>query len=439
MRAWLPGPLSIPPLRALVAAQLFVIAVAGIATVARFPVWALVDERAHYANVEVLVDEHRLPILGRDLISSEAAAIDEGVYPSPPRVHPRNRGLAVMAYEAFQPPLYYALATPAFAVPSDHLVRVRALRALNLALLAVAIALTWLLARAAAGASALAVFSVALTVYMWPGVLVRAATISNAGLELVFGVAVVLALWCAHSRRDVRWLVMAGGLAGLGLLTRLTLISVLPLLGVVAALLAARIGSRRAVTAAAVTVALPLLLLAPWLAYNLDQYGSITASELVREMQEPVLNPSGRDYGVANLPEMHEPLLNGVLPEEWWFEFLSPAKRRIRDVFAFGFFAVPLGLALAVPARTRWPIFALLVVPLVLAVISMQVQLLAANWNSFYPRYLIPWLPLFGVFAGIVWRRALVSDRAMLWLSGGLTLTLTALWVHLATLPPFVP
>src|SRR6266511_5027133 len=193
-------------LRALVAAQLVAILVCGVATVARFPVWALVDERAHYAYVQTVAEEQRLPVLRDDLISPEAEAIDEGTFPHRGRLDPRRRGLAGQSYEAFQPPLYYVLATPIFRLPFDHLGKVYVLRALGLLLLAGTIALVWLLAREAVPTASLAAFSVALTFVLWPGVVVRAVTVSNAGLEMFLGAAILLSLWRALARGDPRWL-----------------------------------------------------------------------------------------------------------------------------------------------------------------------------------------------------------------------------------------
>ena len=45
--------------------------------------------------------------------------------------------------------------------------------------------------------------------------------------------------------------------------------------------------------------ALPALMVAPWVALNLHNYGSPTGSGAVQELMDPVLNPTGRDYGSA--------------------------------------------------------------------------------------------------------------------------------------------
>ena len=158
---------------------------------------------------------------------------------------------------------------------------------------------------------------------------VRASTFSNAALELALGAALSLALWRALSERSEGWLVASGALTGAALLTKLTMAAFVPALAV-ACVAFLREGRWRAVLAAA---ALPAAAVAPWIAFNLHHYGASTGSDRVQELMEPTLNPDRIDYGVGDLAAKHVALLNGVLPDEWWVEFLSSAKRRLRDVF----------------------------------------------------------------------------------------------------------
>src|SRR5215208_77847 len=123
------------PLRALVAGQLVLLLGTGLATVLQFPVWALVDEGAHFDYVTRIADDGRIPVLDRDLVSDDVQAITEDVYPFPPRTGQREAGLAGQSYEGVQPPLYYVLAAPASLAVDDAQDRVTLLRALNLVLL----------------------------------------------------------------------------------------------------------------------------------------------------------------------------------------------------------------------------------------------------------------------------------------------------------------
>jgi 4-amino-4-deoxy-L-arabinose transferase-like glycosyltransferase len=418
-------------LRALVAVQLAALLALGVVTVARFPVWALVDEGAHYDYVQWISEDGRLPVLDEDRVHPEVLAIDEGVYPGPPRLDADERGLFGRSYEGFQPPLAHLLATPVYALAGDHERKLRALRALGVVLLGVAVALTWLLARRVVPDAPLAAFSLALTFFLWPGVVVRAATFSNAALELAVGAALSLALWRALAERSERWLVAAGALTGAALLTKLTMAAFVPALAVVCVAFL-RDGRRRAVLAAA---ALPAAMVAPWIAFNLHHYGALTGSDEVQALMEPILNPNRVDYGVGDLPGKHVALLNGVLPDEWWVEFLSTAKRRLRDVLVALVIAAPIVAALRIPAAERRRALAVLLLPLVAGIALMSVSLLAENWDAFYPRYLYGALPGFALFAALALRRAL-GERVLLWSSAGLTALLLLLWAHLSTVTP---
>ena len=417
--------------RVLVAIQLAALLAAAVATAARFPVWALVDEAAHYDYVQSVAEDGRIPVLDEDLVHPEVLSIDEGLYPAPAREPARERGLFGRSYEGFQPPLAYLLATPVYVVPTSHEAKLRALRGLGVVWLAAAVFLTWLLARRVVPDAAPAAFSAALTFLLWPGVVVRAVTFSNAGLELVAGVALSLALWRALTERSDRWLVISGVLAGGALLTKLTLLAFVPALAIVAVHFL-RAGRVRAVAGAA---AIPALLVAPWVALNLHNYGEPTGSSTVQTLMDPVLNPSGHDYGVGDLPAKHVSLLNAVLPDEWWVEFLSTAKRRLRDVFAVLVLALPVLATLRVPSAERRPALVVLLLPLLAGVLLMSVSLLVENYDAFYGRYLYGALPGFGVLAALGLRHAL-GERALAWWAAGATVLLLALWAHLSTVTP---
>jgi 4-amino-4-deoxy-L-arabinose transferase-like glycosyltransferase len=418
-------------LRVLVAVQLAALLVASVATVARFPVWALVDEAAHYDYVQSVAEDGRVPVLDEDRVHEEVLAIDEGVYPGAPRVPARERGLFGRSYEGFQPPLAYLLATPVFAVVGDHEAKLRALRVLGVLLLGVAVLLTWRLAREVVPDVPLAAFSFALTFLLWPGVVVRAATFSNAALELAVGAALSLALWRAVTRRSDGWLVAAGALMGAALLTKLTLLAFVPALAAVAVAFL-RWGRARAVAGA---VGLPALMVAPWVVFNFREYGAPTGSGAVQSLMDPVLNPEGKDFGPGDLASKHVSLLNAVLPDEWWVEFLSTVKRRLRDAFALLVLALPALAAVRIPPGERRPALVVLLLPLVAGVLLMSVSLLVENYDAFYGRYLYGALPGFAVFGALGLLRAF-GERALAWGSAGITVLLLALWAHLATVTP---
>ena len=280
---------------ALVALQIAALVVLGGVTVARFHVWAPVDERQHYDYVQTIAEQHRLPLLD-DLVSPEVQAITDRTWPRPAITDPRTLGLAGRSYEAFQPPLYYLLAAPVFAAVPDHRDKLTALRALDLALVLVAAFLLWRIALRVAPRAPLLALAAALTVLLWPGVLVRAITVSNAPLELVLATALLLVLWRLLERGGRGPALAAGVLLGACVLTKSTLIYLVPLVLVVLAL---DWRARRDTPAVVVALVLPALMLAPWLAFNLDHYDALTASKAARDQQQSVVNPAGITTGPA--------------------------------------------------------------------------------------------------------------------------------------------
>ena len=78
--------------------QLAALLVLGVVTVARFPVWALVDEAAHYEYVQWFAEDGRLPMLDEDHVHPEVLAIDDGTYPAPAKVAAAERGLFGRSY-----------------------------------------------------------------------------------------------------------------------------------------------------------------------------------------------------------------------------------------------------------------------------------------------------------------------------------------------------
>ena len=309
-------------LRALIAVQLAALVALGLVTVWRFPVFALVDE-ARALRLRPDRRRGRAPARPADRagLAARRRRSTRGPTPAPPRTDPATRGLAGRSYEAFQPPLYYLVAAAPFAAGRRPARGLRALRLLGVACL--------LLARAGCSggsrADRPAVFAVALCFLLWPGVVVRTVTVSNAALELPLALGALLAAARARTSAATAGCWCSRGCSSGSACSRGSRSSCSCRCSRSSR---CRTCARRRRGAAALALALPALLLAPWVASNVDRYGAPTASALVREMQAPVLNPSGRDLGAGDLRALHGRLLGGVLAEEWWSEFLSPAKRR---------------------------------------------------------------------------------------------------------------
>jgi hypothetical protein len=127
----------------------------------------------------------------------------------------------------------------------------------------------------------------ALSTILWPGVIVRAITVSNADLELPLVLLCVLVVWNATSRPRPRSLIAASVLLGLCVLTQLTLVCLAVLLLVPLAKYLRERCDRLALGTATLTLALPLMLVAPWFALNESRYGALTGSTLVERLTAP--------------------------------------------------------------------------------------------------------------------------------------------------------
>jgi hypothetical protein len=427
-------------LRALVALQLIALLVLTGVTVSRFRVWADIDERPHYDYVQKVAEDHRLP-RPTELVSPEVQAITDRTWPQPSQTDRAAIGQAGRSFEAIQPPLYYVAAVPAFAAVSDHRDKVYALRIFDALLVAVTVLLLWrvaaaVTARAAPGgrgaavaaggrAAALAGFSGALLVLLWPGVLVRGVTVGNTPLELALAVAFLLVLWRADGDTRARPMVLASVLLGLCLLTKLTLAMLVPLYLVVL-VRRARAGAPRTQWALA---AIPPLLLAPWLALNVERYGSPTVDAVgspgvVGSVQEGAVLDRLRE-----LPRWASHLLDGVLPQEWILQFDVSWVRLVADGLVLGLLAV--GIAALVAGRREWRAWFLALPAIAGLALLVAVYTLTSSLEIFLLRYVYPALPPLALGAGVVLAGRVPSRVQVAVLSVG-TLAVFALWVRLA-------
>lgn len=87
----------------------------------RVPAWQVPDEPAHYNYVRQLVQNNMLPVI-------ENGDFDPKLVPLPPKFD--HRPVDKITYEDHQPPLFYALAAPVFALSGGNLVAMRLLSVL---------------------------------------------------------------------------------------------------------------------------------------------------------------------------------------------------------------------------------------------------------------------------------------------------------------------
>ncbi len=409
--------------------QIAGIFVLGAVTVARFHIFAEVDERAHLAYVQEVAEHGRIPWVGRDHVSWQELAIEQGTYPRPSGLDPGAIGLRGSSYEGWQPPLYYALATPVYLIPSNYRDKVLAVRAFDLLLLLLAVAALAVLARAVLREHWQIPYCLALSTLLWPGVIVRAITVSNAALELPLVVLYVLVLWNATSRPSARSLVVAGVLLGLCVLTQLTLVCLAILLVVPTLALLRERRDARALGATALAFALPAALLAPWLAMNESRYGALTASSLVERLTAQY---SPRASGLGAVVSALERFRDAALPQEWWQEYhgmLGAIAIAVPTVLLLTAVLPSIGRRRVLLSRQA----ALLGAPLPLGLATLVGIALLANWPaSLFPRYINPMLPLFALFAGWAWTRAGMTSRSLLRIVAVSSVTVCLIWFYMA-------
>jgi len=414
----------------LVVLQAAAIAVLGIVTAVRFHVFAAVDELAHVSYVQDVAEQGALPRLGRTYVSWQMEAIEQDTYPRRSAIDPRHYGLAGYSYEAFEPPLYYLLAVPAFAIPSNYRDKVIAVRLFDVLLLLSAVAVLALLARALSLAHRWELLAAALSVLLWPGVIVRMVTVSNAALELPITLLYVLAVWHATNRRSPRLMLAAAALLGLCLLTALTLVFLAVLMVFPAlALLRERL-DRSALAWLGAAAVVPLALLAPWVASNEARYGALTATALAKALQAPVVDPTGAHYGLGSVLAWLGRFERPLLPQEWWSQYAG-AGVVLRVVPALLLLAALIPL-LRRPRLVRSLPAGLLASPLALGFLMLAGIVLFADWPSFLPRYVNAEFILLAMFAAWAWLELEARARTIAAAATAASLLSAAVWVYMA-------
>ncbi len=423
------------PVRVFVVLQIAAILVVGVATVTRFHIFAVVDELPHMSYVQEVAEHGRLPVVGHSYVPWQELAIEQHTYPRPSSLDARLIGFRGSSYEAWQPPLYYMLASPAFLIPNDYRHKIFAVRAFDLLLLLATVAILAQLARAVFKERWLLPCCLALSTLLWPGVIVRSITVSNAALELPLVSLYVLALWNATARPRARSVVTAGGLAGLCMLTQLTLVCLAPLLIVPLGALFKERRGRAELGTAAFAIGLPVALVAPWFVSNFSRYEALTANALLERMQE-AYEPGTRQYGLGTVTSNLWRFTQAALPQEWWPEY--------KGLLGAALLALPAVLLLfgvltvvQRPRLLRSTAAALLAGPLFLGFTTLVGVVLLEGWqSSFVPRFLDPMVPLFALFVAWAWMALRRQERGRARTLSGLAISSTAVasvaWVYMA-------
>ena len=287
------------------------------------PVWSRVDEAAHYdviaqyaagvypRDATTTIRPETLEIMQRSgvygfVVDNEYVKPDPGLQPMPSGLTSDAQVLWIrrhgweFSYEAFQPPLYYALALPAWfaghaiggALGSLYAVRIfDAVLAALLAPLAMMILLAlWPGHQGAAWAAA------GLTAVL-PGVALNLTSVTNDVLVSVLGALCTLV--AVTGKWSWRRALVLGALFGAALLTKTSAIGIAPALAI-ALLQTRRDGGVRSLLIAGAVAAACVI---PWLASNAAIYGELLTTR--EQLAMAAFPPRTIDPGFWSVSTLH--------------------------------------------------------------------------------------------------------------------------------------
>ena len=283
------------------------------------PPWALTDEEQHVHYIQHLVEKQALPVVGQTFLSPEIAASAFQAqrwktfhWPAPTSPYPQDWGLEGHSYEGYQPPLFYALLAPVYAVlPPPLLIKVYGLRWAMVSISLVTIWLAGKITRELFPQQSHLPLVVGLLLAVLPERIAAVSRVNNDVLLEVLATAfigvVTQTMLGGLSIRRAQWL---GALLGLGVLTKASAAVLVLLLPVV-------FWANRSVSnwrqCVLWTFGLATVLIAPFIARNLWLYGDLTGFASFRTLNETL--------GVFSPPDLTPPsvlLAIGELFRHFW-------------------------------------------------------------------------------------------------------------------------
>ena len=400
----------------------------GLFTALHFHFFTAIDEEAHFSYVQQIAQHGSLPVLGKTETSLEGLALDQGVYPRRTTIDPKHYGLGGLSYEAFQPPLYYASAVPAFYAVGNFRDKVYAIRLYGYLLLLVSVVLAARLARAVLADRWMIGWSILLVFFTLPGVVVRCTTVGNLALAVPLTVLFGTELWIAWKRHSTGRLMLAGLLAGLCVLTQLELVLLLPVFALVLVAEARRRRAARTWAPLVVALLIPVVVTAPWFIFNEANYHMLTAASLAIKEQIGIINPHHLHFSINQLPnDTVGSILDPTLPAEWGAGLSGQPTLRF-FVQALAVLMVPGSVVLILAlGRRLWTVAsAILGLPWLLNVVELWYIRYGQQW-SIVARYTYPTLPLLLMLASDA-TETIRARYLPVVMSIGATVALSAIW-----------
>jgi hypothetical protein len=408
--------------------QIVTIGTIGTVTAIQFHVLSVVDEEAHFSYIQQIAQHGSLPVLGKTETSLQGLALEQGIYPRHTTINLKTYGFGSLSYEAFQPPLYYITAVPAFYASGNYRDKIYAIRLYGILLLMVSVLLIGRLCRVVLRERWLIGWAMALVFFLLPGVIVRFATLSNLPLAVPLVILFATELWIAWRRHSSARLMVAGGLAALCVLTELEMLVLLPVFALVVAAEAYRLRSVRSMAPLLVAVAIPVVLMAPWFIFNEVHYHALTASHLAIQEQALTVNPTHQYFSLKQLP--NDTVLYIMQPTsalEWSGALASHPALGYLDTL-LDVLMVPAGLVLILSlGRRLWSIpVAILGLPWLLLVFEMWYIRYGEQWQIL-DRYTYTVLPILVVL--VAWATETFRARYLpVLVTAGATVGVLVLW-----------
>jgi 4-amino-4-deoxy-L-arabinose transferase-like glycosyltransferase len=426
--------------RGLIVAQIIAVVVLAATTAVRFQLWSPSDEGAHFENVIYVAQHGSYPILGKTLAGEQELAIAQGVYPAHTTIDPRKFGLGGLAYEAFQPPLYYYLAAPVTFLSGNYHTKAIFLRFFGMLLLLISIGLLARLSQHVLKERWLLGLAGGLVVFLLPNSIVRMVNISNGNLALPLAILTVTEMWIAWERGSSRRLVLCGVLVGFGLLTELFLAALLPVLILVAFSVLRKTRTRRDVAHVVGGGVIAGLMVLPWLIFNEVTYHAVTANGLAKQEQLSIINPTHARFTIGHIPgttvlKMFQPLW----PTKWvhiltghtFLDYLA-------TIFQIAFVPTALVVTLLLGRRLLTSGLWILLGPWVALVVMCGCAEIIIQWPTIHNRYALPFLAVFGLFEVAAMLAVSRTIRPLLISLAAMSVFLVVLWVHVVPTTKFL-
>ena len=257
------------------------------------------DEAAHLSYIQSVASGRGVPVTGKSYVSSDALALlkenragEWRTIPAAPTPSDPRWRFDREQYEGYQTPLYYFAMTPFYWIgrtlgPTGTVIVVRfATLLVTLAAIPLLYAMgkelfparevVWLLAPA-----------LLVTMQMFNAY----AIVSNDGIMVGLGALCVLALLRLRRGLTPRRAVMFGAACGLCALGKGTAMGLLPLLalGLLGVYVVTGCRSRQAITSLAIAGGVLLLLVMPWIAFNLHVYHAISGGKQEATLVGPII------------------------------------------------------------------------------------------------------------------------------------------------------